>query len=376
MSSPKYLVDLFSCVGGFSYGAKVANLPCLIAIDCDKDSLVIHQLTHPDCRHILLELGQQTPEEFVKQLKQLLSELNVDPKDMHFHGSPPCTNYCTSHPKQNTSKSDPISGLLDWTLEVIHLLKPSFWSIENVSGAINALRDRHKYIFEEENNFSVYTSVTGHDFDLSIRRQRVIIGKGFTIPESIDFFELNKNTQGKRRKTRHIRRIKTPVYHFLPGVVEEFKDRFNCSIAEIAIKSPNNNIINPLTGKTEPINNAIGEGIDQLTGGISTPCSKVLSVIYYFSKTQLKWVRDRSLTGPEIASILGFPKDYCDKIPERHSTRTSSTLYVGFSNEQFTHTAKFTRTSLRQFYGNIVIPQIATSIIKNGILKLQHTDNT
>lgn len=368
MTKPKYLVDLFSCVGGFSFGSKVAGVPCLIAIDNDKRSLIIHKQTHPECRHILLELGSQTPEEFADEFEKLLSRLNVDLKDIHFHASPPCTNYSTSHPNQNTDVLDSKSGLLDWTLDVISILQPPHWSVENVAGSIGALVERHSYLFEESNNYSVYTSVTGYDFNLSVQRARVFIGKGFTIPQSIDYFTLNKNNKKKRRKTQHFRKLTTPAHTFLPGVVQEFAERFNSSIAEIAIKSPNNNTIDPFTKKLIPINNDLGEGLSQLTGGVPTPCSNILSIIYYFSRKENRWVRDRPLSGNEIARLLGFPKEYCDKIPE-NNTVIISPLYIGLTDEQESHKAKFSLTYLRQLYGNIVIPQIATSIIKNGLLK-------
>jgi hypothetical protein len=241
-----------------------------------------------------------------------------------------------------------------------------------VVGSIKYIIKKKSEIFEENNGYSVYTSINGYEFGLCIQRARIIFGKGWSIPESQSYFELNNDVNRRTKRKSYKPQLCTSAYKFLPELCKEFKEKYDCSVAEIAIKSPSNNI-KRWNNKLTPLDTKKGEGLYPLIGGLCTPTSHVLSVIYYFDKNKSEWTRDRSLTGREISSVLGFDKEFLEMLPKEGTSVTTDTLYdsLDIDCKPFSHVAIYHLTNLREMAGNVVIPQISTSIIKHGILKVE-----
>ena len=122
-----YLIDLFCGCGGFSQGAVQAGCKPVLAIDSWKEALDVHETNHPNCVHWHHTLGGDV-EEFVCSIQTFI-DLNLPENcHLHIHASPPCQTLSLANKKRNDSGV----SMIDWTLEVIHLLSPTSWSLENV----------------------------------------------------------------------------------------------------------------------------------------------------------------------------------------------------------------------------------------------------
>lgn len=129
-----YVVDLFCGAGGFSAGATAAGAHVVLAVDCWEKALEVHSLNHKDSVHWCAKLGSAIDsEQFCARVRRFLAERGISLGEVHVHGSPPCQDLSSFSYKTK----DPARGMVmvNWFLNVVKLLAPGTWSMEQVSHA-------------------------------------------------------------------------------------------------------------------------------------------------------------------------------------------------------------------------------------------------
>jgi len=175
---PKNLncVDLFAGAGGFSLGARNANLKVVAAVEFKKHACTTYRAN-------LITDGETTLYE-----KDIL---NLDPQSLvsqHFSdgkdcdivlGGPPCQGFSV-HRINATGVGDPRNKLILRYFDYVKTLKPKVFLMENVPGI---LWERHKSFLDEfyaEGSSSGYkllgpVTIDARDYGVPQRRKRVFI---------------------------------------------------------------------------------------------------------------------------------------------------------------------------------------------------------
>jgi len=109
------VLDLFCGAGGASEGLRQAGLEVVAAVDNWEPALVSHEANHPGAAHICADISELKPAD--------LPEVDM------VWASPPCVDFSTL-----TGDTDPQRGLklVCSALDIIEVLKPRWWIIENV----------------------------------------------------------------------------------------------------------------------------------------------------------------------------------------------------------------------------------------------------
>ena len=126
------VVDLFSGIGGWSEGSRQAGRRVVLAVDYCEPLLRIHAKNHPACQHVRMELGPDTEEQLVAQIRKCVPA----GRKWHLHASPPCT--ALSLMRNGTRSRDVQEGvrLVLWYLSLVLRLEPTTWSMEEVGTAM------------------------------------------------------------------------------------------------------------------------------------------------------------------------------------------------------------------------------------------------
>jgi site-specific DNA-cytosine methylase len=162
-----YVIDLFCGAGGFSEGAKQAGAKVILAIDCWQEALDIHELNHPECEHLNMELGGDQ-DEFISLISGFIDFYVPENGKVHIHASPPCQNLSIANNKYRDI--DEGLRLLKWSLEILNKLYHTHiiqsYTVEEVytSHALN--------LMEKYNGIKLNMG----DYGLPARRNRVIYG--------------------------------------------------------------------------------------------------------------------------------------------------------------------------------------------------------
>ena len=130
MQKQVYVIDLFCGCGGFSTGAQQAGAKVILAVDCWKEALAVHEANHPETEHLCTTLGGDL-DEFASFLTGFI-DLNVPPGGhVHLHASPPCQNWSGVNPNRNTQTG---MELVSWTLALTTMIQQHIhtWSLEQV----------------------------------------------------------------------------------------------------------------------------------------------------------------------------------------------------------------------------------------------------
>jgi len=159
----RVVVDLFCGMGGFSEGAKQAGHEVVLAVDCWRPAIEIHKANHPKTRHEIITLGEGEAGS-CESVKKLILEV-VNGREFHLHGSPPCQELSVANPG-----GDKVEGmrLVNWFLELVLLIEPDSWSMEQVKPVINYLPSWVKP--------NILKAV---DFGVPQTRERAFIGAGW-----------------------------------------------------------------------------------------------------------------------------------------------------------------------------------------------------
>jgi len=131
----KYVVDLFCGIGGWTEGAEQAGHTVALVVDSNRELLKCHLDNHPKSRHLLMELGAETEESLIAQIKEVVPH----GQPLHVHGSPPCTKLSTMQGAARERGGrcydmDTEEGmrLVTWFFSLIVRLRPDSWSFEQV----------------------------------------------------------------------------------------------------------------------------------------------------------------------------------------------------------------------------------------------------
>jgi DNA (cytosine-5)-methyltransferase 1 len=160
-------IDLYSGIGGWTLGFKLAGIPVIASYEWWKDANLTHNKNFGSTHAITN----------IRTL--LLEDLPKDKGVKFVVGSPPCTQFSLSN---RGGKGDIKDGLVDIKkfLEVVEYIQPKYWAMENVPRVASILEkelapggalDRFLPLFD---NIKVYNS---SDFGVPQDRKRMIAGK-------------------------------------------------------------------------------------------------------------------------------------------------------------------------------------------------------
>lgn len=162
------VVDLFSGVGGLSYGfSKMSEFQILAANEIEKDISIAYSLNHPNVAMINCDINQLTEE----KLKEILKGQKVD----LIVGGPPCQSYSTLGKRQ----MDERANLFMQYKRILSILKPKAFVFENVSGILSMnkgnLFKKVKSEFESLGYELKHKLLDAADYGVPQHRERVIL---------------------------------------------------------------------------------------------------------------------------------------------------------------------------------------------------------
>ncbi|MBQ8678662.1 MAG: DNA cytosine methyltransferase [Treponema sp.] len=162
------VVDLFSGVGGLSYGfSKMPEFNILAANEIEKDISIAYTLNHPNVAMLNCDINQLTEEKFQEILKGRRVDLIV--------GGPPCQSYSTLGKRQ----MDERANLFMQYKRILTILNPKAFVFENVSGILSMdkgrLFERIKSEFESLGYQLKYKLLDAVDYGVPQHRERVIL---------------------------------------------------------------------------------------------------------------------------------------------------------------------------------------------------------
>lgn len=162
------VVDLFSGVGGLSYGfSKMPEFNILAANEIEKEISIAYSLNHPNVAMLNCDINQLTEEKFQEVLKGKRVDLIV--------GGPPCQSYSTLGKRQ----MDERANLFMQYKRILTILNPKAFVFENVSGILSMdkgrLFERVKSEFESLGYQLKYKLLDAVDYGVPQHRERVIL---------------------------------------------------------------------------------------------------------------------------------------------------------------------------------------------------------
>lgn len=162
------VIDLFSGVGGLSYGfSKLPEFNILAANEIEKDISIAYSKNHPDVTMLNCDINDLTEE----KLKEVLKDNRID----LVVGGPPCQSYSTLGKRQMDARAN----LFMQYKRVLAILSPKAFVFENVSGILSMdhgnLFERVKTEFESIGYNLKYKLLDAVDYGVPQHRERVIL---------------------------------------------------------------------------------------------------------------------------------------------------------------------------------------------------------
>ena len=162
------VVDLFSGVGGLSYGfSLLSEFNIIVANEIEKDISIAYTLNHPNVKMLNCDICDLTEDTFEDILKGEKVDLIV--------GGPPCQSYSTLGKR----KMDERANLFMQYKRILNILKPKAFVFENVSGILSM--DKGRLFKKVQNEFESlgyslkYKLLNAVDFGVPQFRERVIL---------------------------------------------------------------------------------------------------------------------------------------------------------------------------------------------------------
>ena len=163
------VIDLFSGVGGFSLGFRMAGFEIALAID--KDIAESYRINHPETKMINEDITKLDIEDVFKEYKNKIDVVI---------GGPPCQGF--SQKGQRKSINDDRNFLFRYFYNVVNVLRPKYFVMENVP---NLLTTENGYFKKEiinlfkEIGYNLNADVlTASDYGVPQNRKRAfILGK-------------------------------------------------------------------------------------------------------------------------------------------------------------------------------------------------------
>lgn len=162
------IIDLFSGVGGLSYGfSKIHQFNILAANEIERDISIAYKLNHPSVEMLNCDINDLTEEILYKAIKGQKVDIVV--------GGPPCQSYSTLGKRQ----MDERANLFMQYKRVLNILQPTAFVFENVVGILSMSKGNlFKQIqagFEELGYILQYKVLDAVDFGVPQHRERVIL---------------------------------------------------------------------------------------------------------------------------------------------------------------------------------------------------------
>jgi len=189
MMGKYHVIDLFSGVGGLSYGfSKLSDFEIIVANEIEKDISIAYSLNHPNVKMMNCDISQLTDEKFREILKGKQIDLIL--------GGPPCQSYSTLGKR----KMDDRANLFMQYKRILHMLQPKAFVFENVSGILSMdkgrLFEKVQKEFESLGYSLKFKLLNAVDFGVPQHRDRVFL-VGF---KGENKFEYPKPTHGEGLK--------------------------------------------------------------------------------------------------------------------------------------------------------------------------------
>jgi len=169
------VIDLFAGCGGFSLGFSKANFSIVSAVEFDKDIALSYKNNHPNT---LLH---------VKDIKEIDNNLTYKKSDADvIIGGPPCQGFSMAGSRiRNGFIDDPRNYLFKHYFNIVRIVRPKIFIIENVKGLINmkggGILNEIISSFENPSNFDgfpyrvQYKIFKSSEYGIPQKRERVII---------------------------------------------------------------------------------------------------------------------------------------------------------------------------------------------------------
>jgi DNA (cytosine-5)-methyltransferase 1 len=287
-------IDLYSGIGGWTLGFKLAGIPVLSSYEWWKDANRTHNKN----------FGSDHTERNIREL-DLKKDL-PEPGTVDFVvGSPPCTQFSLSN---RGGKGDIKDGLIDIRkfLEVVEYLKPKYWAMENVPRVAKILEQKLKKgqsLYKFRHLFKDIKVYTSSDFGVPQDRKRMIAGNlPFDLLESY-IHKIPKLNLGDVVSALDQPVITDPIYG-ITLKAEEMTDHVpetKLSVEETRINSE--------TKTHHPVYNRMSfpDRLDRPSRTITAVCTRVSreSIIIKDLKNNI-----RRLTVRERGLIQSFPINY------------------------------------------------------------------
>lgn len=327
------VIDLFAGSGGLSLGFMKDGHNIISAVEYDENIALSYKENHPDTNVIVDDIKN------VDNLK-FFEEGSAD----IIIGGPPCQGFSMAGSRiRNDFIDDPRNYLFKHYFNIVKLVKPSFFIMENVKGLMtmqggDIFNEILKIFSDSEmldgKAYNVnYKLVKGTDFGIPQKRERlIIIG---TLQNDYDFDEIWSKTKDDISAEIPTYFNKVTIYDAisnLPGTTKDgFIDNPKPETDYQMQLASNSDIISNHT-KTNHSNKAI-ERMKQVSPGENyTSINETINSVHSGSYGRLEWdkpgltittrfdtpsggrfihpVENRTLSPREAARIQSFPDDY------------------------------------------------------------------
>lgn len=169
------VIDLFAGCGGFSTGFIQAGYDVSKAVEFDVSIAKTYQLNHPNTKMIVADIGMVDNHDYFSE-----GEADI------IIGGPPCQGFSMAGARiRGGFIDDPRNYLFKHYFNVVKIVKPQIFIIENVKGILTmsqgAIFNEIVNLFSDKNNFDGdkyyvhHKVVNGLNFGIPQHRERVII---------------------------------------------------------------------------------------------------------------------------------------------------------------------------------------------------------
>lgn len=162
------IIDLFSGVGGLSYGfAQLPDFNIVAANEIEKDISIAYTLNHPGVKMLNCDIAELTEE----TIQQAIGDVTID----LIVGGPPCQSYSTLGKRQ----MDDRANLFMQYKRILSIMKPKAFVFENVVGILSM--DKGKLFQNVRKQFAElgyelkYQVLDAVDYGVPQHRERVIL---------------------------------------------------------------------------------------------------------------------------------------------------------------------------------------------------------